>query len=146
MLAGVILKIYGYICTMFCTVTKTMFHKQFCRQNSLLTNPTWRRPPFWNWLISTTIFRMLLRIIICTKFGTETKTTSKKWIHLQTSLLKEFKIAASAILEFGLIDISRFRPIFARDFSQGHKLMLLAVKMYFPENLGWRRSPFWYSV
>jgi len=48
MLAGVILKINGYICTMFCTVTKTMFHKLFCRQNSLLTNPTWRRPPFWN--------------------------------------------------------------------------------------------------
>ena len=62
---------------------------------------------------------------IRTKFDIETKKTSRKQFYLQISLLRNSKMTAAAILNIGLMAISRsLWHIFERNFTQGLKTLL----------------------
>jgi len=61
----------------------------------------------------------VITALICTKFGAETKNTSRKRRYLQISLLRKSKMAAAAILKIGLKAMSRsLWHIFARNSAQ----------------------------
>ena len=59
----------AYICTKFCTVNNTMFHKLFCCHNSLLIKSKMAAAPFRNSLQWPSLDAVAQ---ICAKFGTET--------------------------------------------------------------------------